>query len=427
MQFNEKSRKFALEVMTQLEAGPLSPAEFVARTGASRAKVMRMLSYLLEKGMVIKSQTGPKALYTKPQPLDFATISRHIEEGTPRMLCVALSVQDANAIVAALDTVSRIGIGQWTVLADAFRWGTLLSSNALDLDELDKSLTVLKYQALGFSGGSWGIFSPNVHSSAADLYRMKKALHHRLAWDRNPEGGMGVHFDDPMPSEVLSGFTVSSLVDQGEVSLCITATLEQLRSLKVGLDKYVALAQGSFGLLLDGTSSGLGPRPREHHRPNSGAVFECLQHVHLQATGSVAGGGLPLSPATQRLAQLSEHLEAHLLQPFSDTDEVRRLELPRIGELPAAEGIFCSLKGFPTGVLRICDAAAVGKLGRLNQVISEIPRGYGISRERDAYQVLRVDEAADCIVVIGSSFSIQTALCMVHNAATGRSLRSYSF
>jgi len=133
-------------------------------------------------------------------------------------------------LVWALDLYSRIYLGQleevlWTIQNDpAFPTKDLsrrivqlealaqlvqLAQRPLQSDALDDKykvanfardlLNVVRALVTGFpAGASYGIHSPEVDDRARQAYDIQQVIRHRLAWDRNPEGGITVNFDSPM-------------------------------------------------------------------------------------------------------------------------------------------------------------------------------------------------------------------------------------
>jgi hypothetical protein len=378
--------------------------------------------------MVVKTQTGPKALYAKPQPLDFTNLASAGVEADSSLLSIALSVQDANLVVSALDTVSRLGIGQWTVLAEEFRWNTFLATKEVDFEAIDKAMTVLKYEALGFAGGgNWGIFSPSIHPTVTSIWGMQKAIRHRLAWDRNPEGGMGVYFDEPMASEVLRDFTVTSLVQGGVTSICLTTTAPRLMALMAALAKYGEIAKGCLSVLLDARDTGLCPQTRQGHNVIASNLVQALRQAQVAIGLSSHSDELVLSPSSQRIAAIERALSPVPRGRALSEGAVTAVAFPEIVEMPIVGSTERPLRGLPASCVRVTGASFANKLGALNTVLETVPRGFSVGFERGAYQVLKVDESDNSIVIIGSSHSLQTALCMVKNAAAPRPLRSHSF
>lgn len=114
-----------------------------------------------------------------------------------------LSPKQAQVVTDALELVMRIGMGQLEYLMEFIRFGGMLGPNGtpLDLDLLDKGdkiMEQLKPLLTGFPmNASKGIGNAKLPPATPIAYEIFKVVRHTLAWDRNPEGGMGVHFDDP--------------------------------------------------------------------------------------------------------------------------------------------------------------------------------------------------------------------------------------
>lgn len=123
---------------------------------------------------------------------------------------VALMVQ------AALETYTRLCLGQFDEIVDLARTGDLRrrDGGTPDYEAVERArgfITAAKAELTGMaSNESHGIFSPNVGKAAKVAWAVKKSLSHRTSWDRNPEGGLGVNFDEPFDMEAAPGVKVFS-------------------------------------------------------------------------------------------------------------------------------------------------------------------------------------------------------------------------
>ena len=125
-------------------------------------------------------------------------------------------------LVEALDLYSRVLIGQ---LEEVGGVATIYSVNMLDNivveatggkryraskpcknsfeehHQFTDEVRLLKQTLLGIhSNGSYGIFNEMVHDNARVAYDIQQVVRGALAWERTPEGGMGVSFDTPHKS-----------------------------------------------------------------------------------------------------------------------------------------------------------------------------------------------------------------------------------
>lgn len=111
---------------------------------------------------------------------------------------LSLTEKQAQVIINALDLYSRIGMGQLEEIAHILR----SSPNA----NPDKILAVeaLAREAadcwMGHVGGYNGISSDKVHDVFRIAWDLQQVIRYRLAWDRHPEGGIQVVFDEPLKS-----------------------------------------------------------------------------------------------------------------------------------------------------------------------------------------------------------------------------------
>lgn len=102
-------------------------------------------------------------------------------------------------MVKALDTFSRLCIGQINYAVEA-AW----AHKGFDMDKgkIDSLCNQIKGMLTGMAspGASYGIHSKEIPDGARIAWDIQQVIRHQLAWDRHPEGGMGVSFDKPMQS-----------------------------------------------------------------------------------------------------------------------------------------------------------------------------------------------------------------------------------
>lgn len=116
-----------------------------------------------------------------------------------------LSEIQARTMVDALDLFSRIQIGQLEEILSMARMGSIphrddqdVSARIEEIEEAEPLLHEVKRLLTGHSpNASFGIFGEKTPESARVAYEIQRAIRHRLAWDRQPKGGMGVDFNDP--------------------------------------------------------------------------------------------------------------------------------------------------------------------------------------------------------------------------------------
>jgi hypothetical protein len=106
------------------------------------------------------------------------------------MYHIDLNTEHMQVLIQALDLYSRVGMGQFEEVAHVF--------------ESRRNETLLT--ALNGAKVAVGLH-PNSHRSisaeaVADSFKtafdIKQVLRHRMAWDKQPDGGVGVAFDEPM-------------------------------------------------------------------------------------------------------------------------------------------------------------------------------------------------------------------------------------
>lgn len=137
---------------------------------------------------------------------------------------VRMPAETAQVVVEALDLYSRLGMGQWAELTDLARMGLLRDRTGQvpsieRIQESEAQIASARQTLMGFSdGASHSILSSKIAPAFLTAWSVQKAIRHRLAWDRNPQGGFGVHFDEPMPQNIKAGVTVTSAVEEDIVA-----------------------------------------------------------------------------------------------------------------------------------------------------------------------------------------------------------------
>jgi len=115
---------------------------------------------------------------------------------------LSLTERQAQVLTEALDLFSRIGMGQLEEIAYVLRSYTkpsesssLLSSR---LDELKRLAREASNVWMGSPCGCRGISSEEIGDAFRVAWDLHQVIRYRLAWDRNPNGGLQVSFDTPM-------------------------------------------------------------------------------------------------------------------------------------------------------------------------------------------------------------------------------------
>ena len=115
---------------------------------------------------------------------------------------LSLTERQAQVLTEALDLFSRIGMGQLEEIAYVLRSYTkpsesssLLSSR---LDELKRLAREASNVWMGSPFGCRGISSEEIGDAFRVAWDLHQVIRYRLAWDRNPNGGLQVSFDTPM-------------------------------------------------------------------------------------------------------------------------------------------------------------------------------------------------------------------------------------
>lgn len=103
---------------------------------------------------------------------------------------IDVNEEQAKIISLALDAFSRMEAGQLELVFGMIPW-----KYYENLELAEPTLKELQLLLTGKQIGNLGI--GNVSNSARIAYDLHQVIRHRLAWDNEPNGGMGVFFDPP--------------------------------------------------------------------------------------------------------------------------------------------------------------------------------------------------------------------------------------
>lgn len=117
-----------------------------------------------------------------------------------RRYTMSMDEEQAHITSKALELYTRVMMGQFGYIAEVAQ-PLIEERGVATFAEASEAMILVKEAVLGFSTGqSHGIHNPKVHEHARIAFDVHKVIRHRLAWDREPQGGMGVDFDDPDPT-----------------------------------------------------------------------------------------------------------------------------------------------------------------------------------------------------------------------------------
>jgi len=100
-----------------------------------------------------------------------------------------ISEHQAHVLIEALELYSRIGMGQFHQI-----WHVFDFPSGADTDRL---FDELRYEGGLKHGQYYGIRNSKIRDSFRISWDIYQVIRHRLAWDYEPKGGIGVQFDKP--------------------------------------------------------------------------------------------------------------------------------------------------------------------------------------------------------------------------------------
>lgn len=164
---------------------------------------------------------------------------------------LTLNERQLEVINKALDFYSRMAAGQFGELLSwfsGFNW--VKSPDAEDRE----SLEWLKERLTGLRRNAYRsiVTCPEPARIAYDIYQV---IRNRLAWDRNPKGGIQVSYDDPhqVSAETLPEIEMSEL---GKLALSVRRIWGNEGGYHDQLDQLSDCARQMADLILDGKYEG---------------------------------------------------------------------------------------------------------------------------------------------------------------------------
>lgn len=397
------------QLLKALTATAVGPSILAQKLGVSRATVHRKLEKLLEQHLVVRVGEGPQAAYRLPTPQEQLARSR-AQVANAAQTRLVMSTATASAVQQALEMFSRVGIGQIDEIVSQARFSGIRHADgtALSHEELDKAEQLgiaLKFHLLGWpSNASFGIYSPHVHPSVLTAWALQRAIRHRMAWDRQPQGSMGVHHDEPLDKDNLAGlFVHSDRLDANGVPT-----------------RYIVEMPQDCGQVL-------GDALRFYLRVSTGDVGAVVDLARTQVLRSKDG-----EPVTEDAMAKGQALAGALSAVLSGVDEgaynaqlgktqVAALTLVKALESYASSGV--ETKGgsdeAEVVVAPVADSPWAVDIG-------DLPAGYMLNFNKGRYRVIAPTGEPQQLTIVAESVSLQTALQMAANVAEGRASRSFS-
>lgn len=129
------------------------------------------------------------------------------EEHKDYKLILELSPEQASVIRNALDSYSRMLMGQLDYALDPIRWQNYelaekgIAPKADWYEEVVPLLTELKQKLFGLpSNSNYGIFNTQISEDARVSWDIHQVIRNKLAWTEHPKGDYTVVFDKPLKS-----------------------------------------------------------------------------------------------------------------------------------------------------------------------------------------------------------------------------------
>lgn len=324
---------------------------------------------------------------------------------------LSLRLSDAYLLRDALESFSRVGIGQVETVVESVRFNSCGKDSVIDFDqleELDRLSKSLKSELIGFaSSSSYGIFNKNVPKVFKDAWAFYRHIRHRLAWDQTPTGGMGVHFDEVMDydEEPLDVVVVSDVAEH----LGTPAEVLRIEMAQSDLSTFVKALEFQSDMLIGNFAAVVDVLVNEQFPPSQGhPAIETRVAVAKEIAGEMQG-----------------------LVPCSYTEDVRIVsEMTRMRSM--AKLLQSAFEKERSSDCEMKDENAlcvsVNPTSALEFKAIDLPPGLSVvGYARGGYGVLAPDDGQATRFLLASSGSLQTVMLMACNKIMGARARSADF
>lgn len=115
----------------------------------------------------------------------------------PTYTITNLSRDHLAVLMAALELFERVGMGQFREVLDTARPKYRLADQSETIERLMSVVRDLLMPELQRSA-YFSIHSKSISDNFRVAYDLLQVIRHRVAWDREPEGGIAVSFDAPL-------------------------------------------------------------------------------------------------------------------------------------------------------------------------------------------------------------------------------------
>ncbi len=106
---------------------------------------------------------------------------------------LTLTEEQADTLLMALDTYSRLKMGQFNAVTDLFPARDFDRGKAAAALRAARQAVMPELDPRGY----YGIRNLEAGEQARVAFDIQQVLQHALAWHRHPAGGIGVCYDDP--------------------------------------------------------------------------------------------------------------------------------------------------------------------------------------------------------------------------------------
>lgn len=376
-----------------------SATTLATRMGVPAPLLRRRMQRLVDQSLVVVSREGRSLAYRILGPEDQLQNVRAIGPKL-RLMRIDVRLQGAWLLKGALENVARVGMGQIEQVTTAFRWenfGKQPRFTLVQLDDAELIINGMKRWLLdpGFSAAR-NTLAPHLPEKMHLCWALHRAIRFRIAWDRRPEGGLGVDFDEPMPYELIPGVTVTSSADeQGAPWIHIEMTVPTAKTVAMALRANARLLAGDFAVVVDLACEGLVRNARADIASDASRAVASAFTKQIADVLNIAPEG-PLPPECAQSIGMADAFSRALSKPRAKPSHFVGVDA-------------VDVEAFVHGVSK----------GPMPVAMSVLPTGYIAHRKGGKYRVIGPDDSPNHLRIVSESDSLQTALLMALNVAQG--------
>lgn len=374
--------------------------------GVSKGVLRSRMQRLVKQALVSESRQGRSVAYRVLRPEEQMEIARE-DVSRHRLVRIDITLQAAWILKGALENVARVGMGQIEQVTTALRCENFGERPRFTIEQLHDAEVIMngmkRWLLDSGAGPSQQSAAPHWPDKMRLCWVLNRAVRFRLAWDRRPEGAMGVDFDEPISSEHMPGLMVTSSANaQGLPWVHIEMIAATATIVAMALRVNARLIAGDFDAVIDLARDGWVRNARADLASEASKAMAASFTKQLADVLHIVPGS-PLPPECAQSIGIADAI-------------ARAVSKPRAKPSHFVDANRVDVEAVVHGVSR----------GPMPASLSTLPSGHIVQRARGEFRVIGPDQSPDHLRVVSESHSLQTALLIALNVAQGGKGRNWT-